>query len=319
MPWSPLSVGAKVWGFDARLADGLDGIAEGAELDPREIVVMNMRVSLLRLLRPRMRSAATARMQPRRRSRRSHGNGNRSWGRTGTRPVRYRPSPSSSSSTCRVSPRCCFSPKPGSLFRHGMNDAGIGICGNALTSDQETQLDNSAVSSLGRRLALRETSLAAAHRGRPTPRATPGNHLMASAEGTAIDIEATPTQRALLDPDGGIIVHSNHFQHPRARQVLNDVVPAQHPDTVYRHARARDILGERRGSITIDDIKTALHDHHGYPTSVCNHPHLNSSGETSYTLASAGDWILTSGGCGQLPARVDRALHRVQLLVSATA
>lgn len=291
--WSDALVAAErgrsqVRGFDARLADEYDGIAEGAELDPREIMAINLRVSLLRLLTPKAPSASNTECTTTAvigaRTANGHTLMGQNWDQTGTLQAftvvieQHVPG----------EPALLFLTEAGSLFRHGMNDAGIGICGNALISDQATVLDNSAVSSLGRRLALRETNLAAAHRVLfNTPAATPGNHLMASAEGVAIDIEATPTESFSLEPDDGIIVHSNHFQHPRSREVLRDVVPALHPDTLHRTARVKEMLGERRGSITTDDVRNALHDHFGYPVSVCNHPHTNSNGETSYTLASS--------------------------------
>lgn len=279
---------SQVRAFDTRLADEFDGIAAGAELDPREVMAINLRVSLLRLLTPKAPVAGNTECTTAAVTGSVTANGHtlmgQNWDQTGTLQAftviieQHVPG----------EPALLFLTEAGSLFRHGMNDAGIGICGNALVSDQPTVLDNSAISSLGRRLALRETSLAAAHRVLfDTPRATPGNHLMASAEGTAIDIESSTTESFNLDPDGGIIVHSNHFQHPRARDVLRDIVPVQNPDTLVRDARVRESLGARRGSITVDDVRNALHDHHGYPVSVCNHPHTNPNGETSYTLASS--------------------------------
>ena len=273
---------------DTRLADELDGIAEGAQLDPREIVALNLRVALLRLLRPKVPVAEHAECTTAAVIGAASANGHTLMGQNWDQSGSLQPNTVIIEQHVPGEPALLFLTEAGSLFRHGMNDAGIGICGNALTTDQETQLDNSAVSSLGRRLALRESTLAAAHRVLfNTPRATPGNHLLASAEGAAIDIEASTTESFNIEPEDGIIVHSNHFQHPRAADVFDDVNLTLHPDTLYRDARVRNALKERRGSITIDDVRTALHDHHGYPTSVCNHPHTSPSGETSYTLASS--------------------------------
>ncbi|HQZ12318.1 MAG TPA: C45 family autoproteolytic acyltransferase/hydrolase [Devosia sp.] len=291
--WSDALVAAErgrdqVRAFDTRLADEYDGIAKGAELDPREIMAINLRVSLLRLLTPKIPEAEKTECTTTAVIGSATANGHTLMGQNWDQAGALQAFTVIIEQHVPGEPALLFLTEAGSLFRHGMNDAGVGICGNALISDQPTVLENSAVSALGRRLALRETNLADAHRVLfNTPPATPGNHLMASAEGKAIDIESSPTVSFNVEPEDGIVVHSNHFLNPKARDVLNDLVPKMHPSTLHRYARVRDHLQERRGAITTDDIRDALHDHFGYPTSVCNHPHPNSDGEVSYTLASS--------------------------------
>jgi isopenicillin-N N-acyltransferase-like protein len=184
-------------------------------------------------------------------------------------------------------PALLFVTEAGILFRHGMNDAGIGIAGNALRSDREGRADQGAPAPVARRRALRHDNLADARRAlEATPRSHSSNHLMADAAGAAVDLESVPGEVFAVEPEAGLLVHSNHFLNPTACSSLVDRGPASHPDTLYRDCRVRDSLGAKRGSITVADVQEALKDHHGYPKSVCRHPEDPDAPTAGWTLVS---------------------------------
>lgn len=173
------------------------------------------------------------------------------------------------------------------MILHGMNDAGVGIVGNSLSCDRPTNPVKSISSATARRRALRHTTVVAAHRTiMDTTHGTSGNHLLAGSTGEAFDIEAIPDDAFSLEPEGGVIAHSNHFLHPLAQATIVDKNVKAHPNTIHREARLRAALEEGRGKLTIAGFQAALKDHYGFPLSVCTHPHPTSRGGTGHTLAS---------------------------------
>jgi isopenicillin-N N-acyltransferase like protein len=53
------------------------------------------------------------------------------------------------------------------------------------------------------------------------------------------------------------------------------------PDSLYRIQRARDLLEQKIGDITVEDIQQALRDHAGHPRSICRHPDAEKDGSAS--------------------------------------
>lgn len=291
LPWDEaLAVagrgGELIRGFDAALADELEGIAEGAGVDRRELLAINIRTSLTRLVNPPVAVAETHECTTAAILGSVTADGHtlmaQNWDQSGALQAH----------TVMIEqhvpgePALLFLTEAGTLFRHGMNDAGVGICGNALFSSQKTEVQNAAIGSLVRRRALRQRTAAEAHRAiRDTPRATSQNHLLADAGGHAVDVEVVPARTYAVEPQDGILVHSNHFQNVDAQGDFVDRAREMHPDSLYRDCRVRDHLAARRGRITIADVKAALQDHHGHPMSVCRHPNPAAE-EVGYTLAS---------------------------------
>jgi len=271
--------------FDPALAEELDGIAEGSGVDPREILVINIRTGLTRMVEvaaaedhecttAAVLGSATAN---------GHTLMGQNWDQSGV----------CQANTVVIEqhvpgqPAILFVTEAGILFRHGINDAGIGCVGNSLRTDREVSADQGMPPPVARRRALRERNLGAGRRAIvETPRAHSANHLLGDANGAAIDLESVPGRAFEVHPEDGILVHSNHFLHPEAEASLDDRGRRAHPPTPSRDCRVRDALAARRGSITVEDIKAALKDHHGYPLSVCRHPRPGAE-EVGYTLVSS--------------------------------
>ncbi|MEX1004354.1 MAG: C45 family peptidase [Acidimicrobiia bacterium] len=271
--------------LDPALVEELDGIAQGADVDPREILTINIRTGITRMIEEGTtdedHECTTAAVLPE-----ATANGHTLVGQNWDQRAVCQPNTVVIEQHIPGQPALLFVTEAGILFRHGMNDAGIGIAGNALRTNRESRADQGAPSPVPRRRALRERTLAAARRAiEETPRSHSGNHLVGDAAGAAVDIEAAPGQTFALDPKDGILVHSNHFLHPEAHTALEDRGPKSHPDTLLRDCRLRDTLREKHGSITVADVQEALKDHDGFPVSVCRHPNPDSS-TPGFTLVS---------------------------------
>jgi isopenicillin-N N-acyltransferase-like protein len=97
----------------------------------------------------------------------------------------------------------------GQISYIGINDRGLGVFGNFLNSDGWRPGFPRYL--LTRLALLHETAKDAAAAVRVLPRASSRNLIMLDATNSAVDIETIPTRTAMLQPDGGILVHSNHF------------------------------------------------------------------------------------------------------------
>jgi isopenicillin-N N-acyltransferase like protein len=161
----------------------------------------------------------------------------------------------------------------GILMREGLNEHGLGVTGNMLRCDQDGATVTGMPVSIIRRRILRHATLAPALREVfDSPRSHSINHLIAHAGGEAVDLEAAPRDVFWVQPDDGVLTHSNHFLDPRAAVTVKDHGPEQSPSTLYRHRRLAQRLRERHGTIDLAAMQDAFRDHFGRPDSVCSHP-----------------------------------------------
>lgn len=172
----------------------------------------------------------------------------------------------------------------GILVRAGVNSAGIGVTGNSLACDRDGSDFSGIPTPIMRRKVLQQEGLAAAVREvYEAPRNHSNNHLVASAEGFAVDLEATPGEVFAVTPEQDMIVHSNHFVSAGACARVSDRLVGRGPSTLYRKQRVEAVLGAA-DKVDLSTFQTALRDHVGYPDSVCNHP--GPSRPTGTTAAS---------------------------------
>ncbi len=171
----------------------------------------------------------------------------------------------------------------GMVGKIGMNGAGVGVCTNFLRHDQRRVgvpfhfILREAINAP--RLSL---AVAAVYRGE---RADAGNYLLAHAEGKAVNLEAAPSEVGVLHPQGGLLVHTNHFLTPRLQAGDKGVVES--PSTKLRYGRALGLLRTRVGEITVEMLKDVFCDHFHRPNAICRHPdHAQPEMERSATLAS---------------------------------
>lgn len=163
----------------------------------------------------------------------------------------------------------------GQLIRDGMNNHGVALCGNNLTSVFDTGEVGAPVTFV-RRKALNCRTLGQAHDViRNSPRGVSCNILVASAEGTAVDLETTPGGVFEVCPEAGVVTHANHMV-AGAKYCTNK-------GSKFRDGVLRKRLMEHYGSLDVDNLRECLTDHEmkpGWPTvypesdcleAVCSH------------------------------------------------
>jgi isopenicillin-N N-acyltransferase-like protein len=194
----------------------------------------------------------------------------------------------------------------GGLSRAGLNAAGIAITANYLESDRDYRSAGIPLSLL-RRKVLEQAHVALAVRAiYATPKSASNNVMLSHASGWALDIECAPDESFLLEAEGGLLVHANHWRSPVALSKLRDTGIATTPDSVYRDRRVMSALAAKRGRLMMDDLRAALFDDWQSPWSVCRPPRMNLGGNLSATVAM----ILMRPAEGQMEIAPLPALNR---------
>lgn len=194
----------------------------------------------------------------------------------------------------------------GGLSRCGLNGAGIAITANYLESDRDYREQGIPLSLLRRR-ALEQSQVALAFQTLyATPKSASNNLMLSHASGFGVDIECAPDESFCIHPEAGVLVHANHWQSPVALSKLKDTGLPNVPDSLYRDRRVRAALMARHPGITLDDLRAALFDDWQSPWSVCRPPRMNLGGNLSATVAM----ILMRPGAGVMEIAPLPALNR---------
>ncbi|MCK6449252.1 MAG: C45 family peptidase [Alphaproteobacteria bacterium] len=173
----------------------------------------------------------------------------------------------------------------GGLARAGLNAAGIAISANYLESNLD-YMQAGVPLALIRRKVLEQAHFALALRVvATTPKSASNNMIVSTAEGYAIDFECAPDEAFAIHPDGGILVHANHWISPVALGKVKETGLVNTPDSLYRDARVRQALARERGRLTVEHLRTALFDDFAAPWSVCRPPRTTFQGNLSATVA----------------------------------
>lgn len=277
--------------FEPAYVEEMRGIAEGAAVSFEEIVLLNARTEVLKLgQRPDLRARLTASEEPD--------------GCTGvialpaaTRDGRlihaqnwdWKAECAETAVVLRVrrddGPDVLTFAEAGALARCGFNAAGIAVTANYLESDRDYGQVGVPLA-LIRRKALDAEHLALAMRTiYCTPKSASNNLMVSHREGIAIDFECAPDESFQVHPQGGMIVHANHWQSPVALGKLTDTGILNTPDSLYRDIRVRELLTPHVGRLTRAEIKAALFDDFASPWSVCRPPRPSLSNNLSATVA----------------------------------
>jgi isopenicillin-N N-acyltransferase-like protein len=177
----------------------------------------------------------------------------------------------------------------GLLAKAGFNSAGIGIVTNALVSGQDIGSPGVPYHAILRRILESESMSEAIEAIMRQPRASSANYLIATAEGEAISVEAGPGGRAavsFIQPENGALAHTNHFLSPLSES-LGDLTLMELPSSPSRLQRAKSLMKSSIGQFDVEYAMSILRDHSGYPKSVCAHADPNDEPLQSYvTVAS---------------------------------
>ncbi|WP_426509278.1 C45 family autoproteolytic acyltransferase/hydrolase [Dactylosporangium sp. McL0621] len=258
-----------------RVAEMLDGVAEGARVNVDEIYALNGRTELIYSVDPddagsdRRAGAGecTAVAVLGERSTSGHTLLAQNWD---WHPDQ-RPYALLLDTTDEHGRRVVALTEAGMLAKAGLNDAGLGVCVNMLGTTRDRR-DGGVPYHVLLRAALEQPHLGAAIRAVcSVPRGASINLLMGQAfpggtPGEAIDLEVAPGDVGFVHPVDGVITHANHFESALSAV---DTLKSIGSSSFFRAARARRLLGT--GPIGEERIKAVLCDHGGFPASICRH------------------------------------------------
>ncbi|MHB1431638.1 MAG: C45 family autoproteolytic acyltransferase/hydrolase [Streptosporangiaceae bacterium] len=163
-----------------------------------------------------------------------------------------------------------FSLGVGPWISVGWNSAGLSLTGNEVSpNDDRIGIPRLLLV----RAQLRERDLAsAASAGLHPMRASAYNTVLASADGSALNVEASATDHESWPPDErGAIIHTNHYVSGRMTGYEADRPYAIR--SARRLDRARQLLAEH-GPVPVDQsvLMTILSDHQNGTDAICRHP-----------------------------------------------
>jgi isopenicillin-N N-acyltransferase-like protein len=151
----------------------------------------------------------------------------------------------------------------------GVNVRGLGVFANFLTCDGwRMGLPRYFYS----RLALtRDTVDDAIDSIRSVHRASSRNLIMLDSSGNAADLETTPASDTRLDPEDGLLAHSNHYV---ADLLLDEECsPAAYVEnSCVRLDRMRELLREYHGRLDVPTMQAILRDRACHPDNLCRMP-----------------------------------------------
>jgi len=161
----------------------------------------------------------------------------------------------------------------GLLAKAGMNSSGVALCTNALVTDADQGRPGVPYHVLLRAILDAETLADGLTALQRAERSSSANYLLAHEDGVAVDVEAAPgdfSRLFIASPTDGVLLHTNHFDHPRFDG--SDVSLWAMPDSPFRMARLRDLVGAHDGPLDVAFWQALLADHATYPLGVCCHP-----------------------------------------------
>ncbi|MEN9231871.1 MAG: C45 family peptidase [Thermostichus sp. DG02_5_bins_236] len=181
----------------------------------------------------------------------------------------------------------------GILAKIGLNQAGLAVTLNLLRSQQDgqTQSGGMPVHLLLRLLLQCENWQQALERVKSYPYTASSCVSLASASGQVISFELSPQGIGLHHPQGGLLVHTNHFLDPTLQ--AHELPPYVGSSTRQRLERASYLLHQsvQRGSLDEVALQAILQDRSDAPGSICRHPdpHLSAVDRTESVAAVAMD------------------------------
>ena len=146
----------------------------------------------------------------------------------------------------------------------GWNDAGLSVTGNEVSPNDERV-------GIPRLLQVRDVlsrrTLAEAVDATLHPsRSSAYNWVLAHAEGSAVNIEASATSAGTDEPGGGFLVHTNHYARKDMRRFERS---GDYESSCARLERARE-LAEGDG-FTVAGLREVLSDHENGENAICRH------------------------------------------------
>ena len=183
----------------------------------------------------------------------------------------------------------------GLLAKAGMNDAGIGLATNALTSSLDRGSPGVPYHAILRRVLTSASHGEAVAEVTARERASSANYLIGSSDGQLANLEVAPGgPDTAWRVDGATVCHANHFVRPD--RPFNDLALLDGRESPLRQASAEGTVGSDR--IDVPAIESALRAHAGPDHgdgSVCAHSDPSQPAEADYVTVAAIVMDLTAG------------------------
>ena len=245
---------------DERYMEEMKGIAQGAELELEDILVINCRSELLYAPLAPQECTAFSLVPPATEDGAVLAGQNWDYTRSQREALVILRIPA-----CEGRPAQLIFAEAGMIGGKGMNSAGIALTLNALSTKE---------SAYGLPLHIRmrrileqsniETAYQAAICGKHP---SPAHLIITHRDGLALGLELDCSGVDVLQPQGGVHLHTNHFLGKK----FGHRGPVRAVNTYTRLQRMDALLGGRQ-DLTIEDVKAALSDHAGAPACICKHP-----------------------------------------------
>ncbi len=155
----------------------------------------------------------------------------------------------------------------GIVGKIGLNSAGLGVCLNILSS-----VDDGSRVALPIHVLLRMAmtypdvpsalALLRGVRGAASSAIT-----LADASGQACSIEITPSATSVIQPQDGVLAHTNHCLADAPRTTMTPILPSS--STEPRYYRANDLLRHHHGQLDVSTLMAILRDEHNAPLCIC--------------------------------------------------
>lgn len=178
-------------------------------------------------------------------------------------------------------PSCLMITPAGQISYIGINSLGLGVFANFLNCDGWRIGFPRYMYS---RLSLTKGTVnEAIDAVRSVKRASSRNLMMLDTKGNAANLETTPTRDAVLQPEDGVLAHSNHY-------ISNDLVDEERQTDEYmvntcaRLKRMKNLLKDNHGQLDVEVMTSILRDREGYPHTLCRE--LTDSDTDTITFAS---------------------------------
>ncbi|MDH5225506.1 MAG: C45 family peptidase, partial [Actinomycetota bacterium] len=293
---------------DVQLLPELEGIAEGASVEAEDVLALNVRTEVMFGLDTRRARAAAKECTAIGAASPATAEGRVLVAQTWD----WKPA---ARDTCvllamRPTGRPAFATfvEAGLLAKCGMNEAGIGIATNALTSSRDRGEPGVPFHAILRRLLTSSSHAEAVSEVTTRIRGSSANYVVGSRDGQISDLEVGPGGAdTAWRVDDAVVCHANHFVRPD--RPFKDLALLDGPESPDRLASVRDDLSER--PIDVASIERALRSHAGIergPGSVCAHGDPSMPAEADYvTIAgivldlTAAELHLTRGNPCETP------------------
>ncbi|MGZ8601878.1 MAG: C45 family autoproteolytic acyltransferase/hydrolase [Actinomycetota bacterium] len=299
---------------DEQLLPEIEGIAEGAGVEAEDVLALNVRTEVMFGLDARAARAAAkectaiAAAPPRSAGARVLVAQNWDW----KPPAR---------DTCVLlamrphgRPGFVTLVEAGLLAKCGMNEAGVGLAANALTSSRDRGLPGVPFHAILRRMLTSASFDEAVRAVTGSHRASSANYVLGSRDGRVIDLEVAPGGPDMAwRVEGPMVCHANHFLRPD--RPFKDLARLEGRDSFDRHVSAERST-DAVEAIDPAAIELALREHADPQRgdgSVCAHGDPSLPPEADYvTVASvvmdltAGTLRLTEGNPCETPFETHR-------------